>query len=255
MRVLIIGGDRRMIFVNNYLKEKGYTVDTLGLLKNDKGDIKTADMIILPVPVTRDKVNINCVLTSKQIPLDILKDAKREATIFGGGKLNLDNYTDYLAKDEYAIKNAVLTAEGAISYAIDNTEFSLWKSRILVVGYGRLGKVLADRIKGFSPHLTVSARNERDFATLDMLGINHIKTEDIGRFDEQFDIIFNTVDIKLNYKGKALFIDLSSSGGVTDVSGGLKYIKLPGVPSKTAPQTAGKIIAETVISLANVKGE
>lgn len=255
MKVLIVGGDRRMIFVYKYLKEKGYAVDTFGLSENDKGDIKTADMIILPVPVTRDKVNINCPLTNKRIPLDILKDARREANIFGGGQLNLDNYTDYLSKDEYAIKNAVLTAEGAISYAIDNTEFSLWESKILVVGYGRLGKVLLDRIKGFSTHLTVSARNERDFATLDMLGINHIKTEDIGRLNKQFDIIFNTVDIKLDCKGKTLFIDLSSSGGVTDVRGGLEYIKLPGVPGKTAPQTAGKIIAETVISLANVKGE
>lgn len=244
-----------MIFVYKYLKGKGYAVDTFGLSENDKGDIKTADMIILPVPVTRDKVNINCPLTNKQIPLDILKDAGREAKIFGGGKLDLNNYTDYLAKDEYAIKNAVLTAEGAISYAIDNTEFSLWESRILVVGYGRLGKVLLDRIKGFSPHLTVSARSERDFATLNMLGINHIKTEDIGSLDKQFDIIFNTVDIKLDCKGSALFIDLSSSGGVADVNSGLKYIKLPGVPGKTAPQTAGKIIAETVISLANVKGE
>lgn len=244
-----------MIFVYNYLKEKGYTIDTIGLLEIDNGDIKTADIIILPVPVTRDKVNINCSLTNKQISLDILKDARREAKIFGGGKLALNNYTDYLAKDEYAIKNAVLTAEGAISYAINNTEFSLWESRILVVGYGRLGKVLADRIKGFSPNLTVSARNERDFATLDMLGINHIKTEDIGSLDKQFDIIFNTVDIKLDYTGNALFIDLSSTGGVTNVSGDLEYIKLPGVPGKTAPQTAGKIIAETVISLANVKGE
>ena len=244
-----------MIFVCNYLKEKGYVVDTLGLFENDNGDIKTADMIILPVPLTRDKVNINCTLTSKQIPLDILKSARREAKIFGGGKLPLNNYTDYLAKDEYAIKNAVLTAEGAISYAIYNTEFSLWESRILVIGYGRLGKVLADRIKSFSPHLTVSARSKRDFATLDMLGINHIKTEDIGKFDKQFDVIFNTVDIKLDYKGNALFIDLSSSGGVNEENNGLKYIKLPGVPGKTAPQTAGKIIAETVISLANVKGE
>ena len=244
-----------MLFANKELTERGFITETLGLFSGDDGNFNNKDIILLPAPVTRNGVDINCPLTNKQIPLDILNSAQENTKIFGGGKLGFKNYTDYLALDGYAIKNAVLTAEGAISYAIENTAFSLWKSRILIIGYGRVGKVLAERIKGFKPRLTVTARNERDFATLQMLGINHIGTSEIANCKERFDIVFNTVDIKLSPDtasalSSSLFLDLSTSGGFLydDLEKfNIKYTKLPGIPGKTAPDTAGRIIAETVI--------
>lgn len=263
MKVLIIGGDRRMIYVLDFLKKQGYTVDTLGLISYDSGDIESADIIILPVPLTRDKVNINCALTNAIIPIDILNLAKPQAKIFGGGDLKKENYINYLALDGYAIKNAALTAEGAIAAAMEKTDFSIWQSNILLIGYGRVGKAMTSRLKGFSPNLTVSARSERDFATLSTLGISHIKTGEIEKSQKRFDIVFNTVDIKLSkpateHLSPTLFIDLSSQGGIyegVDYNSSIEYIKLPGIPGKCAPYTAGKIIAETVIDKANIKGE
>lgn len=260
MKVLIIGGDRRMVFAKDKLIEYGYTVDTMGLNGVDSGDINGADIILLPVPATRDLVNINCPITNRIIPLDILKNRKPKTRVFGGGKLPIDNYTDFLLSDEYAIKNAALTAEGAISYAIEQTDFSLWQSSILVIGYGRVGKALVSRLTAFAPRLTVSARSGRDFSTLDTLGINHIKTNEISTSTKPFDIVFNTVDIKLDLSAAerlkgALFIDLASKGGFDGEYDGITYKKLPGIPGKTAPITAGKIIAETVINSLDAKGE
>ena len=257
MKILVIGGDRRMLYACRKLKSYGFFVDTLGLTQNDNGDILDADVILLPVPVTRDGVNINCTISKKEIPLDILNSSRKSTRIFGGGKLDLNNYTDYLSLDGYALKNAVLTAEGAIAHTIDNTDFSLWKSRVLVIGYGRVGKILTDRLLGFKTNLTVSARNERDFALLEASGVNHIQTSEIKDANSSFDIIFNTVDIKQNDSvGKALadssFIDLSSRGGLEDGIAekyGIHYTKLPSIPAKYAPVTAGEIIAETVIEL------
>ena len=249
-----------MIFAKHKLIQYGYTIDTMGLINGDSGDIKYADIILLPVPATRDLVNINCTITNRIIPLDILKNRRPETRIFGGGKLPIDNYTDFLLSDEYAIKNAALTAEGTISYAIEHTDFSLWQSSILVIGYGRVGKALTKRLAAFAPNLTVSARSGRDFSTLDTLGINHIKTSEISKSAKPFDIVFNTVDIKLDssvaerLKG-ALFIDLASNGGFDGEYDGITYKKLPAIPGKTAPLTAGKIIAETVINLLDAKGE
>ena len=244
-----------MLFANKELKDRGFITETLGLFSGDNGNFNNKDIILLPAPITRNGVDINCPLTNKQIPLDILNSAQENTKIFGGGKLDLKNYTDYLTLDGYAIKNAVLTAEGAISYTIENTDFSLWKSRILIIGYGRVGKVLAERIMGFKPRLTVTARNERDFSVLDMLGINHMGTSEIAKCKEQFDIVFNTVDIKLSTDtaralSSSLFIDLSTFGGFLGDSyreSNIKYTKLPGIPGKTSPDTAGRIIAETVI--------
>ncbi len=243
-----------MLYTCKALENSGFSVDTLGLNQNDCGDVSAADAILLPVPVTRDGVNINCALSGRTIPLEIINQSSKSTKVFGGGKLNFDNYTDYLSLDGYALKNAVLTAEGAIAYAIENTDFSLWKSRVLVIGYGRVGKVLTDRLKGFNAELVVSARNERDFAMLDTIGIKHIET---SKIESGFDIVFNTVDIKhsedvASALAGSLFIDLSSRGGFNDGTAekyGMRYIKLPSVPSKCAPKTAGGIIAETVIEL------
>ena len=255
MKILIIGGDRRMLYTKSALEKQGFKVNTLGLLEGDGGDIKEADAVILPVPLTRDGVDINCSLTGSKIPLGILSDVKQSAKIFGGGKLEIKNYTDYLALDSYALKNAVLTAEGAICHVLQNTDFSLWKSNVLVIGYGRVGKILTDRLIAFKANVFVSARSERDFAMLEALSVNHLETDRLYACKTRFDAVFNSVDIKFSDSAAAafsgsLYIDLSSRGALPEDAGlkyGVKYEKLPGIPAKTAPVTAGGIIAETVI--------
>ena len=255
MKILLIGGDRRMLYAKDALERRGHTVKTLGLLAGDGEDISGAGAVILPVPLTRDQVNINCALTGKKIPLEALPGLTDGARVFGGGKLALKNYTDYLSLDSYALKNAVLTAEGAICHMLGNTAFSLWKSNVLVIGYGRVGKILADRLSGFKPNLYVSARSEKDFAALEALSVKHICTSAIDKCDTRFDVVFNTVDIKHNDSVAAalsgsLYIDLSSRGELPHDAAenhGIKYERLPGIPAKTAPVTAGVIIAETVI--------
>ena len=257
MNILVVGGDRRMIYTVNELRRHGFSVDTLGLKEGDGGDIAAADGIILPVPVTLDGVDINCRLTGRKIPLDIIGRARAGVKIFGGGALSAENYTDYLSLDSYAVKNAVITAEGAICHAIENTDFSLWKACIMVIGYGRTGKILSERLKGFNPRLTVTARNGKDFSLLEVADIDYLDTRQIQNAKSRFDIVFNTVDIKLNYDVAAalsgsLFIDISTKGGFAGDAAAknrIRYVKLPGIPGKSAPVTAGKIIAETVIEL------
>ena len=90
MKILIIGGDKRMLFAKSYLESKGYETDTLGLIDDDCGDISAAEIILLPVPSTRDKVNINCPLTQRKVPIDFLKKAHTDTLILSGG-LKLDN--------------------------------------------------------------------------------------------------------------------------------------------------------------------
>lgn len=246
-----------MIFALREFKRRGIEAETIGLIDGDSTKLTATDAVLLPIPATRDSVNINCPITKRIIPLDMFKALPKSVKVFGGGKTNINNYTDLLSLDEFALKNCVLTAEGAIAYAIENTEFSLWKSRVLIIGYGRLGKILTDRLKCFNPALTVSARSKKDFSMLDSLGINHIKTNEISNASGQFDIVFNTVDIRFDSGvaqslSEAYFFDLSSRGGFVSETAenyGIKYIALPSIPAKTAPDTAGKIIAETVIEL------
>ena len=45
------------------------------------------------------------------------------------------------------------TAEGAIQLAMEELPITLHGARVLVIGYGRLGRVLADRLAGLGREL------------------------------------------------------------------------------------------------------
>lgn len=239
------------------LKANGFAVDSLGLTSEDSGKIESADVVLLPVPTTRDKENIFCPQTNKIIPLDYVKKAKEHALILSCGYTYPEvNCIDYLKLDSFCYLNAVPTAEGAIARAICDTPFCLWQSRVLVIGCGRIAKILADRLKALGCDLTVSARKGRDFAYLDALGIKHIHTNEVAKNAHRFDIIFNTIDLPIfeNFdKLKSTYLyDLSTSGCIDfnkAKENNIKAYKLPGIPGKIAPVTAGKIISQTVNQL------
>lgn len=255
MKILIIGGDARMKVAYNKLLRCNYEVSTLGLFEGDNGSVTAADILLFPVPTTRDGITVNCPLTDKKIPLDIVTQAKDNAIILSGGYSFSRKHINYLEDDGYCLLNAVPTAEGAIAEAITAADFTLWQSKILVIGAGRVGKILYDRLKGLKCDVTVSARKPSDFAMLDALQIKHIHTRDVPSNAGEYDIIFNTVDVPIfkgaleNLKNTIVF-DLSSKGCMDFNKAqelGIRARLLPGIPGKSAPVTAGKIIAQMVI--------
>lgn len=257
MKILIIGGDRRMNTAKEELEQMGYFVDTLGLIENDDGKIENADVVLLPVPTTKDQKAIFCPQTKKQIPLEYINNAGKNTLVLSCGyDFKKPNCIDYLKLDDFCLLNAVPTAEGAIAEAIYDTPFCLWNSRVLVIGNGRVAKILTDRLVALKCKVTVSARKARDFAYLDALGIDYIHTNEVSHKAKDFDIIFNTIDVTLfkdfeNIKNCYLY-DLSTKGCLDFEkinNRGIKAKKLPGIPGKIAPLTAGKIIAQTTNNL------
>lgn len=240
------------------LEKQGYKVNSLGLEINDNGKIENADVLLLPVPTTRDGKNIFCPQSDKKIPLDAVREAKKNALILSCGySFENTNCIDYLKLDSFCLLNAVPTAEGAIARAISDTPFCLWQSRVLVIGNGRVAKILTDRLNGLKCDVTVSARKSADFAYLQALGIKHIHTNEVAHKAQEFNIIFNTIDVPLfkydlvGLKNCYLY-DLSTKGCLdfeAAQQNGIKAVKLPGIPGKIAPTTAGKIIAQTVNEL------
>lgn len=257
MNILIIGGDIRMKIAQETLKNMDYTVDSLGLINDDCGKIEDADVVLLPVPTTRDGKNIFCPQSDKKIPLDYVKKANKNSLILSCGyTFEGFNCIDYLKLDSFCYLNAVPTAEGAIAQAIFDTPFCLWGARVLVIGCGRVAKVLINRLASLKCNLTVSARNSRDFAYLDTLGINHIHTNDVQKNAPRFDIILNTIDVplfdNLDILKDCYLYDLSTTGCLNfekAKENNIKAYKLPGIPGKIAPLTAGKIIAQTTHQL------
>lgn len=256
-KIAIIGGDNRFKILREKLISDGFSVASLGLLKNDGEDIETADTLIFPVPTTKDKVTVFAPLTDRKIYLSEMEkfSKNKKLVISYNYTFSGEKNVDLEKSDAYALLNSVPTAEGAIKIAIENTDFTLWKSKVLVIGYGRVGKVLANRLLSLGAFVTIAARKEYDFSLSETFGLDYINTESLNHTNLDYDIIFNTVDIKviddktLEKLNCSLLLDLSTFGGFSleKANGlGLRAIKAPSLPVKTAPKTAAEILYKTV---------
>ncbi|MGM9937755.1 MAG: dipicolinate synthase subunit DpsA, partial [Candidatus Ornithomonoglobus sp.] len=212
-RISVIGGDLRQLTLARMLISDGYDVLIYGFTKDIKADgipqtddlteALDCDIVILPVPVSFDNKNINTPFSHSELPIDDLIEKINPLSILFGGRISDYiserltargiKHSDYMARDELAIRNAVPTAEGAIQIAISETPITLHGSKCLVLGYGKVGKTLSRCLNGLGAKTYVGARKYADLALIEShdcipLTINEAKT----RINE-FDVIFNTV--------------------------------------------------------------
>ena len=166
---------------------------------------------------------------------------------------------DYAARDDFAILNAVPTAEGAIACAMSAFEGTIAGSSCLVTGYGRIGKVLSRLLHALGARVTVGARRGSDKAFIRAFGYDCLDTEEM-REVRGFDIVFNTVPFLLfdeallkHTDRDTLLIDLASLPGGVDFEAAaalrIDAQRALSLPGKCAPKTAGEIIKATVFRI------
>ena len=143
----------------------------------------------------------------------------------------------------------MITAHCAIRIASQEAPYILPEGKILVIGWGRIGKCLSQLLQQLGCHITVAARKASDRAMLAALGCNTIPTNSITL--EDYSIIFNTVPQLLieNCDTTAVVIDLASTPGIS----GQRVISARGLPGKMAPVSSGQLIADTIYRLLNRK--
>lgn len=283
-----IGGDLRQLQVISLLSAEGYHIRAFGFGES-MGEIAEkvfvadsvaecmfgADYAVLPLPYSLDKKTVNAPLTGMKILIaDVLKNMDTSMILLAGKvgediarrctERNIKVY-DYAKRKELAVMNAVPTAEGAIETAMSNTVFTLNGSRCLVVGYGRIGKVLANDLKALGAKVYATSRKKETLAEIEAFGYFSVPTSDIKRVASEVDIIFNTVpDLVLGPSILAatdenvLIIDLASRPGGVDFDEAerlrRRVIWALSLPGKVAPYTAGKIIKNTLINLIEESG-
>jgi len=281
--ITIIGGDLRQLTLAELLGKEGYSVSVYGFgndyitekytIIDDIISKPADDIIILPMPVTLDSKTVNAPFNKEPIPLSNLKNCIKGAKLVLGGRINQETirllggvkYIDYGIREELMIKNAVPTAEGAIEIAMAETPCTINKSKCLIVGYGRIGKVLSKLLLCLGADVTVSARKYSDLAWIEVNGGKAVHNNNIINVADSFDIIFNTVptlilDEKIlkRINPDCVIIDLASKPGGVDFEKagdlGLKIIWALSLPGKVAPITSGEIIKDTIMNILEEEG-
>lgn len=160
-------------------------------------------------------------------------------------------YVDILQDEEYLARNAYITAECAIKSAFPHLFTTLRETPTLVLGWGRIGKCLASILKAWNVPVTVTARKISDLAALHALGYHAVNTGDAIHPDKPYRLVFNTIPAPVPDREQiaawdgCIQIDLASSQGLA----GEDVIWARGLPGISAPESSGKLIAETVIRL------
>lgn len=230
--VCVLGGDLRQVTVKKLLEEEGFKVFGIGISEEEflLDDIKKAEILILPIPVSGDGITLNAPFSKSKINLSEITARIDKNCLVLGAKMpkDMENdlksrqiaYIDYFEREELIIKNAIPTAEGVIEIALSEMPITLFESRVLVIGYGRVGKVIAEKFKALGSEVCVSARKCADFAWIKEKGMRAIHTESLENEVSKFDLVINTVPAKIldekvlkNVRNDALILDVASKPG------------------------------------------
>ena len=176
---------------------------------------------------------------------DLLSRLNKNVVILGGSldRPELKEYAcvDFLKDPTYIAQNAKITAHCALRLAMNNLPVTLDNQKALVIGWGRIGKCLAQLLKSIGAQVTVAARKENDRAMLKALGYGAMDTCNLDT--TPYRLIFNTVPQMIcpDCQGKGMKIDLASMLGL----GGNDVLWARGLPSKDAPESSGQLIFQT----------
>ena len=220
---LIAGGDKRMGAAEARLKKAGHTVDSWLEAGDEYPIFRNYSCILFPVPSTLDGKRLNCAFENKPYISDILACLHSGHTVLGGklppafctlAEQKGVRVVDYAEDEVFQQQNAYFTAEGAVALAVEKVPFSLLKSHCLVVGFGRIGKILADYLKTMGAEVLVAARHKDSLLLAKLCGFSSVS---INQMDAEFacaDLVFNTVpeqilDLSL-LRGNAYYMELAS---------------------------------------------
>ena len=269
---LVLGGDKRNLELAKLLQKDRHNVAISHL---DGIKAENSEIIIGPLPLSYDNEILNAPFHTEKIYLETVFENIREGQIFIAGKVGQKDISkaeeygitliDYFDREEMQVLNAIPTAEGAIKLAIEHLPISLHASNLLILGFGRIGKVLSKMVYGIGANVHVAARSYKDIAWIKSCGYIPIFIKELDKHLEKMELVFNTIPTKIlnrdlldSLSKEALVIDLASKPGGVDFKAaeelGINTIHALGIPGKTAPITAAMIIKETIYNIIEERG-
>ena len=266
---MIIGGDSRFSYIRTILENKEYTAKRIYPGDYRADDFQTTDVFILPVPVTRDNININTPLAGEYFYIgDFLRLLPENCIVAGGlfsdelsEKLEKKNIRvfDYYKDEKLTEENAIPTAEGVLGILINAVPSTIYELPCAVTGYGKCAKAIVKALRCLGADITVFARNPNDIKDAINRGLKAFLFNEMSREANRFDAVINTVPARVickeiinNLRKDCELIEIASTPFGIDFDAakerGINTIKAGSLPGRICPKTAGEIICNSVLS-------
>ena len=209
MKILICGGDERSVLLAGMLKDDGHEVLCFCMDKAQLPDgvravssPEQADAVILPVPAENAHGLLNAPLGSQPCRIEHILDCAGCGAVIIGGRISAQIKTsaaergqrcfDYMKCPNFTVKNAAITAEGAVSELMRRARSALCDMRILVVGWGRIGKLLIHKLSALCPAVYLMSVNTEARALAAELGCPSLPPDCPREIMQSFDAVINT---------------------------------------------------------------
>lgn len=168
-QTILLISDMRQVYLAEIMTKRGLNVRCLDIrnsgtvkeqLEKLKSFLAEADMLILPIPVTK--------IPEQKMLNDILNKNLTNDTLVLGGCFSPEqqellerrdiHYLDFMKDEIVTEENAVATAEGVIAELVNYSPYNIEEAKIIVTGYGCCGRAVAARLKALGARVTVLAR-------------------------------------------------------------------------------------------------
>ena len=272
----IIGGDMRQKYLADILLSKDLSTLCYGncpmngtaiIAKSLNEIMENSTILICPIPFTTNQEHIINLESKKDLTIENFINGLKPHHIVIGGKFptvlqeycckNKITHYDLLENESFVINNAIATAEGAIMEAIKSSPINIHNSKCLILGYGRCGSILANRLSNLNGTICILVRREIQAAVASSYGYSYCYENQLDLRVHESDFIFNTIPslilkedtLRLVNKNSTI-IDIAAFPGGLDYeyvkSAGLNAKLCLGIPGKTAPLASAYYIYERV---------
>lgn len=254
---LVIGGDARFARLAEQLEARGKRALSVW---NDGGETVDAGILALR-GAANIVVNYPPKLTGVGMTFEeIMSMARDDVRVFACGPWHPDRdqrIVDLWNDGALIAENARLTAEGAVSAAMEASELAMRDARCLVIGWGRIGRALTEILVGLGARVTVASRSAASRNRAAERGADAVRTDDLKATLSGADIVFNTApamvldeDALSGASPGTLMIDLASAPYGIDLRAawrrGIRAWREPGLPGRYCPRSAAKALAEAI---------
>lgn len=273
IQVALIGGDLRMKYLCEMLKKRGYLVRCYGVIEMEENEslsleetLRNSKIVVTGIPFSDGSRLFSKIRKTDATVKHLYEAMHADQTLFGGCFSKKENFLyqkkgirciDFMKDETLAIHNAIATAEGAIAEAMVRKKTNLHGSECLILGYGRCGKVIANKLKGLNAKVTVCDKKEEAIAYAKAFGLAYVWTQELEQKIYRYSYIFNTIpeDIigrKLadRMRKDVLIFDIASKSNQIETWAkerlGKNYFSCRGLPGKYAPIDSAKGLMDVI---------